>query len=156
MKLIISAAMMAGLIVLAFVALGMWSHSKPPDLGIVEGKLQPCPDKPNCVCSELYPDRQQMHTIAPIVVSGEEMGKAWKLLRDAIEMSGGIVISETDSYLHAEFVSQLFRFVDDVEIRLDRDNRKIHLRSASRVGHSDLGANRKRIETIWNNFGSHH
>lgn len=152
----IGAAVVAGLTVVAFVVLGMWSQTKVPDLGMVEGRLQPCPDRPNCVCSELYPDRQQRHNIPPIVVSGKEIGRAWKLLRDSIEMSGGAVISETDSYLHAEFASKFFRFVDDIEIRLDRDTGMIHLRSASRVGHSDLGINRKRIETIWNNFGNHH
>lgn len=147
-------AIVAGIILLAFFALALWSQSITPVLGALEGKLQPCPDSPNCVCSESYPNRQKHHDIDPVTVSGTEMGRAWGLLRDAIEISGGDIVSETDNYLHAEFSTKIFRFVDDVEIRLDRNAGEIHLRSASRIGHSDLGANRKRIETIWSNFGN--
>lgn len=58
------------------------------------------------------------------------------------------VVSSTDRYLHAEFTSALFRFVDDVEFLIDPDAKQIHFRSASRVGYSDLGANRRRMEAI--------
>jgi uncharacterized protein (DUF1499 family) len=58
------------------------------------------------------------------------------------------VMTDSDTYLHVEFRSLVFRFVDDVEFLADDDAKVIHVRSASRVGHSDLGANRRRIETI--------
>jgi uncharacterized protein (DUF1499 family) len=63
------------------------------------------------------------------------------------------VITVSDSYLHAEFTSLIFRFVDDVEFVIDNDAKVIHVRSASRLGTSDLGVNRKRVEEIrrlWN------
>jgi uncharacterized protein (DUF1499 family) len=58
------------------------------------------------------------------------------------------IITADGDYLHAEFTSALFRFVDDVEFFVDRDQRVIHFRSASRVGHSDLGVNRQRMQAI--------
>ena len=54
--------------------------------------------------------------------------------------------------MHAEFTSVIFRFVDDVEFLLDADSLSIHVRSASRVGYSDLGANRARALAIWQKF----
>jgi uncharacterized protein (DUF1499 family) len=58
------------------------------------------------------------------------------------------IVTQTDSYLHAEFTSALFRFVDDAEFLLDEPRTTIHVRSSSRIGSSDLGVNRKRIEAI--------
>ena len=51
-------------------------------------------------------------------------------------------------YLYAEYSSALFGFVDDVEFYFPPETHIIHVRSASRLGHSDLGVNRKRIEAI--------
>ena len=62
------------------------------------------------------------------------------------------VVSHTNEYIHAECTSLIFRFVDDVEFLLDEEKYLIHVRSASRVGYSDLGVNRKRIETIRQQF----
>jgi uncharacterized protein (DUF1499 family) len=58
------------------------------------------------------------------------------------------VVARTESYLHAEFTSLFFRFVDDVEFLVDDAAKVIHVRSASRLGRSDLGVNRKRVERI--------
>jgi uncharacterized protein (DUF1499 family) len=57
-------------------------------------------------------------------------------------------VTATETYLHAEFTSALFRFVDDVEFWFDENTRTVHLRSASRIGNSDLGVNRKRIASL--------
>lgn len=153
-KVLVSAVVLAGVIVLAFFGLGILSHYQVPDLGLQEGKLRPCPDKPNCVCSEHYPDKQPGHEIPPVRVNGGNVDLPWKLLKEAVIKSGGSVVTEREDYLHAEFTSKIFRFVDDLEMRLDRENGEIHFRSASRVGHSDLGANRKRVERIWKRLGT--
>ena len=139
-------------IILAIIAalllgLGLMAR-QAPDLGRVEGKLRPCPDKPNCVCSDIPPENQLRHAIAPIVIRGHEGRKAWALFHSSILASGGVMMHATDTYLHAEFTSMIFRFVDDVEARLDEASGQIHLRSASRIGHSDFGANRRRMENI--------
>lgn len=75
---------------------------------------------------------------------------------DAIERLAAIIegmprtriVTRQDRYLHATFTSRIFRWVDDVELLVDEDAGVVHFRSASRVGHSDLGVNRKRMETI--------
>ena len=65
---------------------------------------------------------------------------------------GGSIQAEKTDYLAATFTSSIFRFVDDLEIRIDTGQEMIHLRSASRVGHSDGGVNRKRVELLKNSF----
>lgn len=62
------------------------------------------------------------------------------------------IVEEQPGYLHAVFTSLVFRFQDDVEILRDADAQVLHVRSASRVGHSDLGVNRKRVERLRQRF----
>jgi len=152
-KVLVTFAVVAGLIVLAVFGLGILSHYRVPDLGLKDGRLLSCPDKSNCVCSEIYPDRQPGHEIPPVRVNGGDIDLPWKMLKESIVKSGGRVVAEREGYLHAEFTSKIFRFVDDLEMRLDRENGEIHIRSASRVGHSDFGVNRKRVEGIWQQLG---
>ncbi|MCB0403341.1 MAG: DUF1499 domain-containing protein [Bdellovibrionales bacterium] len=104
--------------------------------------LKPCPDSPNCVSTF---SKKEGSAIAPITTKGtrdQVMAKVRKVLS---EMPRTKIVSEKPNYLHVEFTSALFRFVDDVEFLLDEAN-TLHFRSASRIGHSDLGANRKRME----------
>lgn len=116
-----------------------------PPVGLVEGRLRPCPSSPNCVCSL---DTDEQHAVAALRFQGDSV-QAWKRLQQVISTQPRIhVVSADDRYLHVEFTTALLRFVDDVEFQLDPDGAVIHVRSASRVGHSDLGTNRKRIEAI--------
>jgi len=133
-----------GLLILAagFV-LGVKSKQSPP-LGLMAGHLRPCPASPNCASSEAVKNDTE-HYIKPLPIRD---GKSWAKMASAIENLGGHIVVNDGQYLHATFTSSLFRYVDDVEARLDASERVIHLRSASRVGRSDLGANRKRIESI--------
>jgi uncharacterized protein (DUF1499 family) len=62
------------------------------------------------------------------------------------------IITKKDNYIHATFKSRIFRFVDDVEFYFDDKEKIVHFKSASRVGHSDLGVNRKRMEEIRKRF----
>jgi len=153
-NVLISFLILIGLILVAFIALGITSHYTTPDLGMDHGKLKACPSSPNCVCSESYAESDASHLIPPVKLNGSNIEALWKLLRQAVIDQGGQIIREDDTYLHAEFTSSIFRFVDDLELRMDRKNGLIHLRSASRVGRSDLGANRKRVEAIWHRFGA--
>ena len=119
--------------------------SKPLNLGVHDGKLLPCPASPNCV-SSLSLDRK--HGIEPLQVigSGRECLAALAALISGMKRTR--IVTQADSYVHAEFTSALFRFVDDVEFLLDERAGVIHVRSASRIGYSDLGANRRRVENI--------
>ncbi|BAU66486.1 hypothetical protein STA3757_38910 [Stanieria sp. NIES-3757] len=113
---------------------------KPNNLGVKDGKLASCPGTPNCVSSQS--DRPQ-EKIAPLpAVSISELKKV------IASMERITIIEETNNYLYAEFKSKLMGFVDDVEFYLDEAANVIHVRSASRLGKSDLGVNRQRIEAI--------
>ncbi len=125
--------------------LGHSSESGQPP-GLVAGILAPCPDKPNCVSSEAGEDAD--HRIAPLDYSASSAEEAWARIQQVIAELGGEVAIVDDAYIAATFTSTLFRFVDDVECRLDASKQQIQIRSASRVGHSDLGVNRKRAEAI--------
>lgn len=108
-------------------------------------RFQPCPDSPNCV-SSLATDPKQK--IEPLQVDGDP-AEAWIRLQDVVSgMKGATTVTATDDYLHVEFRSRLFRFVDDVEFQRDSEQGQIEIRSASRKGHSDFGVNRKRSEKI--------
>lgn len=111
--------------------------------------LSPCPDKPNCVSSLATKVEQQ---IAPLKYTGN-MERAKKHLLSVIHgFPRTEIIANEESYLHVTFTSFIFRFTDDVEFLFDADAKLIQLRSASRVGHSDLGANRKRVAQIRQRF----
>jgi uncharacterized protein (DUF1499 family) len=107
--------------------------------------LAACPDSPNCVSTKSK-DPGHMMPPLPYIKSGEEsMNRLVALVR---EMKRATIVSATPSYLHVEFRSALFRFVDDVEFVLDDSARVIHFRSASRAGYYDFGVNRKRMKEI--------
>src|SRR5687768_8845261 len=110
--------------------------------GLVANKLRPCPDSPNCVVSE---NETAASRVEPLLFEGAPE-QAWAVLRQVVTQNGGTIQQDQDGYLWTTFTSRIFRFVDDVEFRLDAARGVIHLRSASRVGHSDLGVNRKRVE----------
>jgi uncharacterized protein (DUF1499 family) len=88
------------------------------------------------------------HAIAPLTYTGALADTRQRLLNVIESMRRTTVITVDERYVHAEFRSALFRFVDDVEFYFDDEPGIIHVRSASRVGHSDLGVNRERIEAI--------
>lgn len=119
-----------------FVGLGIISQ-KGEAPGLVNGRLAEPDSKPNVVCSE--DDTQPERAVAPI------NGKLPDVLK-AIEATGGTITARSDDYLSATYMSRLFKFVDDVELRQDGDI--CHIRSGSRVGFSDAGINRKRVESI--------
>ena len=125
--------------VVLFMVLGVMSRSGSAP-GLVHGRLAPCPASPNCVCSEYKEDAA--HYIDPVMLANHET--SMPLIKSVIETAGGKVIGATDNYLAATFSSAVFGFVDDVEVRLDAQRHVLQLRSASRVGHGDLGVNRKR------------
>jgi len=114
-------------------------------MGVIDGRLAACPDLPNCVSSQSTDPR---HAIDPLRYEGTAE-KARRFLIEAVSgMKRARIVAAEERYIHAEFTSALFRFVDDVEFLLDDGTRTIHVRSASRVGYSDLGVNRRRVEEI--------
>lgn len=136
----LSAVLVAVLVALSFMS------REPGTLGIEEGGLRPCPDSPNCVVSE-----GRLPNTEPLLFDGEA-ASAWEVAKRSVETIGGTIRREEDGYLWATFTSRVFRFVDDLELRMDRQRGSIHVRSASRVGHSDLGVNANRVKALHRAF----
>lgn len=127
------------------IIIAMAGCSKTPNIGLRDGNLLPCPGKPNCVSSQAKDDG---HRIDPIPYGSGKKEALDRLVSLISGMKRANIITKSDDYLHAEFRSALFRFVDDVEFLFDGGSKMIHVRSASRVGYSDMGVNRKRVEEI--------
>ncbi|MFL2849824.1 MAG: DUF1499 domain-containing protein [Pseudohongiellaceae bacterium] len=112
---------------------------RPRNIGVQEGRLAACPDSPNCVSSFETNDE---HGIAPIAATLDQIEQV------LVELEEANIVGESENYLYAEFTSRLMRYIDDVEFLYDAEARITHVRSASRVGQSDFGVNRDRIEKI--------
>ena len=117
----------------------------PGNLGVRNGRLAACPGSPNCVSTQA---ENQEHWIEPLQTEAHDDGVISLLVEIVREMPRTTVVEQTGEYLRVEFRSRLFRFCDDVEFYHDRRSGLVHFRSASRVGHSDLGVNRRRMEQI--------
>lgn len=125
-----------------------FSGKQPANLGIKDGKLAPCPNTPNCVSSQAG-NGDTEHKIAPIAYRSAPTEVITKLKSVIEGMDRTKVVAESDNYLYAQFTSALMGFVDDVEFYLDPSTPgQLQVRSASRLGQSDLGVNRKRVEEI--------
>jgi uncharacterized protein (DUF1499 family) len=127
-------------LVIRFNMMATDSQNLKPITGLTDNKLQECPNKPNCVVS--FYEKESEHFISPIETS-LTLKEIKELLMDKMQLK---LIDEKSNYLHFTQESSFFGFVDDIEILLIEN--KVYFRSASRVGYSDLGANKKRIEKI--------
>ena len=138
--LIVSIVMLLGLFMLSF------SSGPPPILGVTEGKLVPCPESPNCVSTQTDSKNHKMEPIAWPGTSEVAVSRIKETI--SRDFSKATLVEEGPGYLRYEFRSWVFRFVDDVEFYVDDAAAEIHFRSASRIGHSDLGANKSRMKKI--------
>ncbi|GAA3925936.1 DUF1499 domain-containing protein [Litoribacillus peritrichatus] len=125
-----------------FYTLGLQSQEMMA-IGLVSGTLSPCPEKPNCINSEFPEDTG--HYTEPMSIDGREWAQIQTLLKTALRKDKGVIKHVSDNYLAAEYQSQTFGFIDDVEFRFDPVTQLLHVRSASRVGYSDLDANKERV-----------
>ena len=112
---------------------------RPTSLGVQNNALAGCPDSPNCVCSF---ETRDSHSIPPLQGSLADVRTALS------QMPRTQIIREEGNYLYAEFTSRLMGYVDDVEFLAVPAESIVHVRSASRLGYSDMGVNRERIEMI--------
>jgi uncharacterized protein (DUF1499 family) len=121
------------------------SAGAPSTLGVSDGRLAPCPDKPNCVASDAEDETKR---IEPFRFVGDQTA-AWAALTNAVaDLERTTVVTADDAYLHAEARSRIFGFVDDLEFHLRPKERVIALRSAARTGYADFGVNAERLETL--------
>lgn len=120
--------------------------SQPPEgVGRPQGELAPCPNHPNCVSTNAADDE---HAIEPLPMADTPQHTIELLAASVAALPGGRSVLAKDNYLHAEFRSSWLRFVDDVEFLVDPTESLVHVRSAARIGRTDFGVNRKRMEDI--------
>jgi uncharacterized protein (DUF1499 family) len=124
------------------------SGTPPTDIGVRQGHLTDCPSSPNCVSSQAS---DSAHKIAPLPLTGDVENSRRHLVKLLASQPRVTIVTEQNNYIHAEFTSSLLRFVDDVEFLLGPQ--AIEVRSASRLGFSDLGANRTRVEQLREQLG---
>lgn len=142
MKLLIVAPILV-LVVVAF--LGMKNTRTPSGLGLVNGELAPVPKSPNAVSSQTDDPQKR---VAPFPFK-ESLKSTRKAIKRALEAYGNITVqAEKENYLHAVSTTKWMRFKDDLEFFFDEKEKVVHFRSASRVGYSDLGVNRKRYREL--------
>ena len=123
--------------------------SPPASLGVRDGRLAPCPAKPNCVSSQAD---DEGHRIGSLGFNGDPAAALQRLADVIAAQPGATLVTRRGEYLHAEFASALMGFVDDFEAHVGPGAHVIELRSASRLGTSDFGVNRKRVESIRSAF----
>ncbi len=118
--------------------------STPTEAKEAATSLPLCPNSPNCVSSQADSD----HFIAPFKIKGKPEDAFAALKKALSEQSRTVITEASGTTLHAEATSLIFRFVDDVNAILDAESGMIQVRSASRVGYSDFGVNRRRVEAL--------
>lgn len=133
------------LLVLFAMSIFSCSGKRPDHLGKSDARLAPCPGTPNCVSSD-SPDTS--HHVPPLILN-QSPDTVWT---DLVDVVSGLprtrIVSQSENYLHAECSSAVFGFVDDLEFDLREADGLIAVRSAARLGQSDLGVNRRRVEKI--------
>jgi uncharacterized protein (DUF1499 family) len=124
---------------------GVFTSARPDNLGIKDNTLAACPATPNCVVSQ---GADAEHAIAPIPYSSTREAARQNLIAILGVVPRTKLVEQTDDYLLAESESRLMGFVDDSEFYLPKNEAVIHMRSAARLGESDFGVNRRRLEQI--------
>ncbi len=131
---------------------GLLSGRMPGDLGTRDGRLKPPSMRPNSVSSQagLYPEHPQRAyaQVEPLPVTDGGPQTLQRLRRIVEDMPNARVVRNDSGYLYVQFSSRWMRFVDDCEFWFDPRAGVVHVRSASRIGRTDFGANRARVEEI--------
>ncbi len=121
----------------------MWTP--PKDLGAENGKLRDLPSTPNAVSSQT---EKESAYIEPFPFQGSEGESIARLLETLDSFDEIEVMKQEPRYIHAVATTKLMRFKDDLEFAVVEGEDVIHVRSGSRIGYSDGGVNRKRLEQI--------
>ena len=136
--------------IVLLIVFGFVSRSgKPP--GLVDNKLAPCPDSPNCICTEYQPETK--YFASPLQISMDNSAVMDEVQSVIVDM-GGEITGRDQLYLTVAFRSRLFGLVDDFEIRWVPKSGLLHIRSGSRIGYGDLGVNRKRVDDFKNRYNA--
>jgi uncharacterized protein (DUF1499 family) len=111
--------------------------------------LSQCPGTPNCV-SSLSSD--QKYLVAPYITV-DPVWQVWPTMKAIIiKLPRSKLVEEKPGYLHVEVRSRIFGFLDHLELAADPEEHLVNVRSASVLGYSDLGVNRRRVEFLRTQF----
>jgi uncharacterized protein (DUF1499 family) len=135
------------LVLTGFVLMGIFAcaGAHPNNLGVKDGRLAPCRPSPNCVSSDAADAKHSVAGFQPAL----RMAEAWTQLREVVgTLPRTEIISETTDYLHVECRSAVFGFIDDLELHARPAQNLIAVRSAARLGYTDFGVNRRRVEDL--------
>lgn len=139
------ASIILAVIALIVVYMAVNNNMTPSELGVKNGRLKPLGSKPNGVSTQA--DDQTKKVDALPLSKNIESSKSF--IMQAAEAYGGCVVKEeTSDYIHMIFTTGTMKYKDDVEFYFDEKNMKIHYRSESRIGYSDMGLNRERYNAI--------
>ena len=109
-----------------------------------ENLLAPCPNSPNCVSSL---SGSKDHWVAPLEAS-DTRDTSLQRVQSVLDSLPRVDYDVAGpARINARFKSMVLRFTDDVTFYV-RENGTVEVRSASRVGYWDLGANRRRVESL--------
>ena len=131
--------------------LSFFTAKRPGSVGLVNGQLQPCdPDKSNCVCSQHGQPGRNLgpHYVQPFPFTGDAGDAMTRVVAVLMQRDKCYIAVNRPQYIHAEFTTDTLGLVDDVEFLLDQPKQVIHVRSASRLGVTDLGINRARVKDL--------
>lgn len=152
LRLVVLLAVAVPALVLVAGQLGAFRGTRPEGLGVHGGQLMPPRDTPNSVSSQAPPDASRVlgydPRIAPLRYTGESAAAMQKLAALLTATQGCVVVTNLPGYIYAQATTPLLKFTDDLEFYLDAPAGVIQVRSASRLGKSDLGTNRARIESL--------
>jgi uncharacterized protein (DUF1499 family) len=127
----------------------MNQNSKKLSLESIVSVISNSPSSPNYV-SSMATDKDQFLTPWKFNSSLKETKE--KLHQIISKMDRSKIVQNHERFIYAVFTSKFFRFKDDLYIYFDTDKQLIHFKSQSRLGHSDLGVNKKRILSIKEKF----
>jgi uncharacterized protein (DUF1499 family) len=131
---------------------GLLRGTVPTDLGVKDGKLKRLSNTENSISSQadLWPDHpmQTYARIAPFKITGDGSSEMAKIAATLQAMPGTVIVQQDAGYIYAQCTTRVLKFTDDIEFYLDKTAGVIQVRSASRIGRKDLGANRARVEQI--------
>lgn len=132
---------------------GALRGTQPTDLGVKDGRLKAPSLTRNSVSSQaaLYPEHPQKSYagIEPLPLKGGGAAASLAALSKALQTLPGVqVVDQQPDYLYAQAQTRWLKFVDDLEFWVNPAAGVLELRSASRLGREDFGANRERMEAV--------